>query len=73
MKCQKCGKLATYHITDIEQGKPREFHFCDEHARQHLASPAGHEESESLAMSKLNDPEGRPAPQTSIRRRQFGA
>ncbi len=53
MKCQKCGKLATYHITDIEQGKPREFHFCDEHARQHLASPAGHEESESLAMSKL--------------------
>ena len=36
MKCQKCAKPATFHITDIEQGKPREYHFCDEHARQHL-------------------------------------
>jgi protein arginine kinase activator len=38
-RCQKCAKPATYHITDIERGKPREFHFCDEHARQHLAPP----------------------------------
>ena len=22
MKCQKCSKLATFHITDIERGKP---------------------------------------------------
>lgn len=36
MKCQKCSKQATYHITDIERGKPREYHFCDEHAREHL-------------------------------------
>jgi protein arginine kinase activator len=36
MKCQKCVKPATFHITDIERGKPREYHFCDEHARQHL-------------------------------------
>ena len=36
MKCDKCAKPATYHITDIERGKPREFHLCDEHARQHL-------------------------------------
>lgn len=36
MKCQKCSKPATYHITDIERGKPHEFHFCDEHARDHL-------------------------------------
>ena len=36
MKCQKCAKPATFHITDIERGKPREYHFCDEHARQHL-------------------------------------
>jgi protein arginine kinase activator len=40
MKCQKCAKPATFHITDIvEKGKHREFHFCDEHARQHLAPP----------------------------------
>jgi protein arginine kinase activator len=40
MKCQKWAKPATFHITDIlEKGKHREFHFCDEHARQHLAPP----------------------------------
>lgn len=38
MKCQKCAKPATFHITDIvSKGKHEEFHFCDEHARQHLA------------------------------------
>ena len=37
MKCQRCAKPATYHITDIDRGKPREYHFCDEHARSHLA------------------------------------
>ncbi|MDX2036875.1 MAG: UvrB/UvrC motif-containing protein [Isosphaeraceae bacterium] len=37
MKCEKCSKPATYHITDIERGKPHEYHFCEEHARQHLA------------------------------------
>jgi protein arginine kinase activator len=37
MKCDKCPKQATFHITDIvEKGNHREFHFCDEHARQHL-------------------------------------
>ncbi len=38
MKCQKCPKPATYHITDIERGKPQEFHFCEEHAKIHLAA-----------------------------------
>lgn len=51
MKCQKCSKPATYHITDIERGKPREFHYCDEHAREHL-DPA-REATESVAMGKL--------------------
>ncbi len=36
-KCQRCTKPATYHITDIDGGKVREHHFCDEHARQHLS------------------------------------
>jgi len=40
MKCQKCAKAATFHITDVvSKGKFRDFHFCDEHARQHLAPP----------------------------------
>lgn len=51
MKCLRCSKPATYHITDIEHGKPQEFHFCDEHAREHL--DPSREASESLAMGKL--------------------
>ncbi len=51
MKCQKCAKPATFHITDIERGKPREYHFCDEHARQHL-TPA-EESQESTAIGEL--------------------
>jgi protein arginine kinase activator len=51
MKCQKCAKPATYHITDIERGKPREYHFCDEHAREHL--DPSREAPESMAIGKL--------------------
>ncbi|MHC5543520.1 UvrB/UvrC motif-containing protein [Singulisphaera rosea] len=51
MKCQKCAKPATFHITDIERGKPREYHFCDEHARQHL-TPA-EEAPDPAPMSEL--------------------
>ena len=39
MNARRC-EPATFHITDIvEKGNRREFHFCDEHARQHLAPP----------------------------------
>ena len=52
MKCEKCAKPATFHITDIvEKGKHREFHFCDEHARQHLAPPE--EAPETPTMSEI--------------------
>ncbi|QEH33911.1 UvrB/uvrC motif protein [Aquisphaera giovannonii] len=52
MKCQKCSKPATFHITDIvEKGKHREYHFCDEHARQHLTAPE--ETPESAPMGEL--------------------
>jgi len=52
MKCQRCPKPATFHITDIERGKPKEFHFCDEHARQHLA-PASEAGGDKPEMSSL--------------------
>ena len=51
MKCMKCAKVATFHITDIERGKPREYHFCDDHARQHLAPSA--DPSDKPAMSDM--------------------
>ncbi len=39
MKCQECAERATFHIHDIERGELREYHLCDEHARQHLTTP----------------------------------
>jgi protein arginine kinase activator len=36
MKCQKCDKPATFHITELEGGKHQELHFCEECARTYL-------------------------------------
>jgi protein arginine kinase activator len=37
MKCQKCDKPATFHITELEKGKhQQELHLCEEHARLYL-------------------------------------
>lgn len=34
MKCDRCPKVATFHITDIEKGKPNELHLCEECAQK---------------------------------------
>ncbi len=39
MKCQKCDKPATFHITELAGGKPHELHLCEDHARDYLTSP----------------------------------
>ena len=36
MKCQKCERPATFHITELEGGKHTELHLCEEHARGYL-------------------------------------
>ncbi|MBN2021746.1 MAG: UvrB/UvrC motif-containing protein [Pirellulales bacterium] len=36
MKCQHCDKPATFHITELTDGKPQELHLCEEHAREYL-------------------------------------
>ena len=36
MKCQKCEKPATFHITELAGGKPQELHLCEDHARSYL-------------------------------------
>ena len=52
MKCQKCAKPATFHITDISRrASIASIHFCDEHARQHLAPPE--ESLETPPISEL--------------------
>lgn len=38
MKCQKCDKPATFHITELTGGKPQELHLCEEHAHQYLTA-----------------------------------
>jgi protein arginine kinase activator len=46
MKCQKCDRPANFHITELTEGKPKEVHLCEEHARQYL-SQGNKEETDS--------------------------
>ena len=41
MKCQNCDKPATFHITELTDGKPQELHLCEDHARQYLTESSG--------------------------------
>jgi protein arginine kinase activator len=45
MKCQKCDKPATFHITELTGGKPKELHLCEEHAREYLQENEAAEEA----------------------------
>lgn len=38
MKCQKCQKPATFHITELTGPKPIEHHLCEDHAREYLGN-----------------------------------
>ena len=40
MRCQKCDKPATFHITELTGGKPEELHLCEDHARDYLTQSA---------------------------------
>jgi protein arginine kinase activator len=50
MKCQKCDKPATFHITELTDGTPQELHLCEEHAREYL-SQGGEEQNSASAMA----------------------
>lgn len=40
MKCQRCPKPATFHITEVlGYANYRDFHLCEECAQRHLANP----------------------------------
>ena len=53
MKCQKCDRPASFHITDLVEGKPKELHLCEECAQAFLA-PNEEEAAEVLpAMAGL--------------------
>lgn len=46
MQCQKCDKPATFHITDLVDGEPKEVHLCEVCAKEFLAPLA--EEADSV-------------------------
>lgn len=53
MKCQKCDRPASFHITDLVDGKPSELHLCEECAQSFLSR--GEEEATDVlpAMAGL--------------------
>jgi protein arginine kinase activator len=52
MKCQRCDKPATFHITELAGGKPQELHLCEDHARQYLTQ-AGNEPAAASSMAAV--------------------
>lgn len=53
MKCYKCDRQATFHITDLVDGKPNELHLCEECAQAFL-SPSDEDAVEVMpAMAGL--------------------
>jgi protein arginine kinase activator len=50
MKCQKCEKPATFHITELTGPTPQELHLCEDHAREYLTQSG---DAEATAPSTL--------------------
>lgn len=50
MRCQKCDKPATFHITELTGGKPQELHLCEDHAREYLTQ-SGDEPTSATGMA----------------------
>jgi protein arginine kinase activator len=50
MKCQKCDRPATFHITELTGGKPVELHLCEDHAREYLTQ-SGNEPASASTMA----------------------
>ena len=63
MKCQRCVKQATYHITEVlGEDRFEEVHLCEECAKKYLQEPPQKKSetkpSESLAEADESDPIG---------------
>ena len=53
MQCQKCERDATFHITDLVDGKPNELHLC-ENCAQTFLTPSDEDAAEVMpAMAGL--------------------
>lgn len=58
MKCHRCPKVATLHITEIVKGEAQELHLCEDCAKQYLGSATGGEGSEETAGGLIKAPAG---------------
>ncbi|MDR2115585.1 MAG: UvrB/UvrC motif-containing protein [Planctomycetaceae bacterium] len=54
MKCQKCDKAATFHITELTGTQPLEHHLCEEHAREYLNESSEQNDPASTLTSTLS-------------------
>ena len=52
MKCQRCEKPATFHITELTGDAPQEIHLCQDHARTYL-QPTDDAESPSPTLAGM--------------------
>jgi protein arginine kinase activator len=51
MKCQRCPKAATFHITEVfGPAKYLDFHFCEDCAQRHLSNPTASVKSNADAV-----------------------
>ena len=53
MKCQKCEKSATFHITELTGAKPLEVHLCEEHARIYFSETSAQNDLVGTVASTL--------------------
>ena len=54
MRCQKCNKEATFHISELTGPEPKELHLCEEHAREYLNRSAAKGEMVGSLASVLS-------------------
>lgn len=51
MKCQKCDREATFHITEMTNNTPVEVHLCEDHTREYLDQMADDTSSPVAGMA----------------------
>jgi protein arginine kinase activator len=77
MRCQRCPKQASLHITEIEGGDYEEYHFCDECAQKYLYEPQakGAEVKAGATVSsdteELSDLNQRECPECGMKFKEF--
>jgi len=57
MKCHRCPKVATLHITELVKGEAHELHLCEECAHNYLQNPDGGD-GETGAGGLIKPPSG---------------